>query len=299
MRLKDLFTVPMGQKVTEKHLHRVLISSICSILLCMTCLVSTTWAWFAVSIQNTGNIIEIATVTTNVDVTEDGASVDSQDDGSYALDVGSYNISVGLEQPEKTPAGANLLNDSQCPAYVIMTVSHGKNVEYRLFTFTDRESEQNHQLTVGESPAVVSFSVSWVKPAFDIPDGSEPVVIGEIPTEPATEPATIPSAEPTTEATTNPVTEPSTETTVSPTTEAPTVPSTTEPFTEATTTPATEETTVPSGTESATVPDETSAPPTTDPSSASEETAAPTIIPTETTGPVTEPQGTTTPAETD
>lgn len=285
MRLKDLFTVPTGQKVTEKHLRRVLISSICSILLCMTCLVSTTWAWFAVSIENTGNIIEIASITTNVDISVDGVSVDSQDDGSYVLDVGNYGISIGLEQPDKTPADANLLNASQCPVYVIMTVRHGEKVEYRLFTFSDRENKQNHQLTVGESSAMVSFSVSWVKPAFDIPDGGEPVVIGEIPTEPATEPSTeattTPSTEPSTEGTTpvaepssEPATEPSTETTVPPTTEAPTIPSTTEPFTEETTSPATEETTIPSGTESATVSDDTG------------------------TSPATDPQGTTTPAET-
>lgn len=68
MRLKDLFTVPTGQKVTEKHLRRVLISSICSILLGMTCLVSTTWAWFSVSIENTGNTIQIGTPKVSISV---------------------------------------------------------------------------------------------------------------------------------------------------------------------------------------------------------------------------------------
>ncbi len=195
MRLKDLFTVPTGHKVTEKHLRRVLISSICSILLCMTCPVSTTWAWFAVSIENTGNIIEIATVTTHIDVMKDGVSIEPQDDGNYDLGEGEYSIRIGLEQLEKTPAGANLLNASQCPVYVIMMIRYGEDVEYRLFTFDDRENKQKHQLTVGESSAVISFSVSWVKPASDIPDGSEPVVIGAIPTGPVTEPqgATTPA----------------------------------------------------------------------------------------------------------
>ena len=60
MRIKDLFTVPEGEKVTEQVFHRVLISSICGILLCMACLAGTTWAWFTVSIENTDNVIEIA-----------------------------------------------------------------------------------------------------------------------------------------------------------------------------------------------------------------------------------------------
>lgn len=59
MQLKELFTVPAGEKITEQCLRRVLVSSICSILLCMTCLVTTTWAWFTVSIETT-EVIEIA-----------------------------------------------------------------------------------------------------------------------------------------------------------------------------------------------------------------------------------------------
>lgn len=59
MRIKDLFTVPSGQKVTERHFRRVLISSVCSILLCMCCLVGTTWAWYVVDIENAGNEVHI------------------------------------------------------------------------------------------------------------------------------------------------------------------------------------------------------------------------------------------------
>ena len=70
MRLKDLFSVPTGQKITEKHLRRVLVSSICSILLSMGCLVSVTWAWFVVSIENTGNVIQIGSPEIDVDVDE-------------------------------------------------------------------------------------------------------------------------------------------------------------------------------------------------------------------------------------
>lgn len=70
-KLKYLFTVPENEKVTEKHLMRVLISSVCSILLCMTCLVSTTWAWFTVSISSENNVIGIGQWTEPTAVTEE------------------------------------------------------------------------------------------------------------------------------------------------------------------------------------------------------------------------------------
>ena len=40
--MKELFAVPEGKKITEKMFGRVLISSVCSILLCMACLIGTT-----------------------------------------------------------------------------------------------------------------------------------------------------------------------------------------------------------------------------------------------------------------
>ena len=61
MKFKKLFSVPEGSRITEKSLYRVLISSICSILLCMGSLAGTTWAWYVVSVENTGNVIEIGT----------------------------------------------------------------------------------------------------------------------------------------------------------------------------------------------------------------------------------------------
>ena len=59
--IKYLFTVPKNQKVTEKAMMRVLVSTICSILLCVTCLVSTTWAWYTVSLTSENNVIKTGT----------------------------------------------------------------------------------------------------------------------------------------------------------------------------------------------------------------------------------------------
>lgn len=100
--LKYLFTVPEGEKITEKHLTRVLVSSICSILLCMSCLVSTTWAWFAVSVENTGNVIEVGSfaVTTTVTSLADGAEIQptSLYEHGYYLPEGDYSVKVELKE---------------------------------------------------------------------------------------------------------------------------------------------------------------------------------------------------------
>ena len=58
--LKYLFTVPKGKKVTESDMKRVLASSICGILLCMTCLFSTTWAWYTVSMETGPVSLQVA-----------------------------------------------------------------------------------------------------------------------------------------------------------------------------------------------------------------------------------------------
>lgn len=60
-KLRYLFTVPQGEKVTEKHFRRVLISYVCSILLTMSCLFSTTWALFQHSVVSADNVIQMGT----------------------------------------------------------------------------------------------------------------------------------------------------------------------------------------------------------------------------------------------
>ena len=56
-----LFTVPEKEKISETHMLRVLISTVCTIALCLSCLVSTTWAWYNVSITSEGNVLQIDT----------------------------------------------------------------------------------------------------------------------------------------------------------------------------------------------------------------------------------------------
>lgn len=206
MRIKELFTVPDGTKVTERIFTKVLLSSICSILLCMVCLVSTTWAWFTVSIENQGNQIQIAEVNTDIAIEKNGSKVDIDPAvGGYLLDAGQYDIQVKVENNAK---GADDLNRPQNDVYVVMTVAHNGSSESYYLTFQGeaKNTQKLEDFQINDGTATVSFAVSWVKPASADPVGSEAIVIGQLPTQPTTEPAT--------EATTLPTEEPSTETTV-------------------------------------------------------------------------------------
>ena len=101
MRIKSLFSIPDGEKVTEKALRKVLISSICAILLCMTCLVSTTWAWFAVDIENKDNTIQIAQWSLDVTINNEEGDPVSPENGIYKLNSGKYSISIDFSSDAK------------------------------------------------------------------------------------------------------------------------------------------------------------------------------------------------------
>lgn len=224
MRIKELFTVPDGTKITEKVFSRVRLSSICSILLCMACLAGTTRAWFTVSIENTENVIQIATVRANVSITTDGVRgvVPESPDNRYALEAGTYAIAVKLE---------NNSTEWNRPVYVLMSVVDGEESHYYCFTFEPNSSEPKRIEICKSNSVTVSFSVSWVEPASAMPVGNGTVVAGGVPTEPTTEPSTETSAA---------TTEPSTEIITTPATEVTTTPKT-EPATEL----SMEETTIP------------------------------------------------------
>lgn len=162
MRLKDLFTVPEGQKVTEKYFHRVLISSICSILLCMSCLAGTTWAWFTVSIENQGNEIQIVDLAERVIRVDSGTQVEtpvSKEDGGYPLEAGA-NYTVNIKVDGKAESA---LVPVDLRPYVVMTLklnSGGEQVYY---------AERQLMATIPGLEATVSFKALWSKTA---PDGT-------------------------------------------------------------------------------------------------------------------------------
>lgn len=188
MRIYELFTVPEGKKVTEKMFGKVLICSVLSIFLCMVCLISTTWAWFAVSIDNGANEVKIATATPVVEVKNAESAIPASD-GVYVLNAGIYTVDI---QVDNNATVTDDLNRSRRTVYVIMTVNHdGASASYR-FALAGEETRQIQQLRIESGTATVSFCVSWIEPASAAPADGREIVIGQIPTEPATQPETEP-----------------------------------------------------------------------------------------------------------
>jgi len=162
MRIKQLFTVPEGEKVTEKHMMRVLLSSICGMLLCMVCLVSVTWAWFTVDMENTDNVIHIASVTANVQLP--GAT--QEQNGGYTLTPGTYTATLSAQCD-----ATECLHGSH---YILITAVQGETTQSRFIPVPNGGSAQV-TFTVTGGNAQVSMGVSWLEPA-----GAQPVEDGKL-----------------------------------------------------------------------------------------------------------------------
>ena len=151
MRLKDLFTVPEGQKVTEKHLRRVLICSICSILLCMTCLISETWAWYTVTLDNPGNEIWIGT-----------AEVKTQIGGQEV----SSPCTLTGESVALAITHGNQKDDLQyrCDLYVTLTLT-GNGQTTTLCAALNAQNDYTKTVTLnGFNGYTLSWTTSWFAP---------------------------------------------------------------------------------------------------------------------------------------
>ena len=178
MRIRELFTVPKGKKITEKIFSRVLISSVCSILLCMACLMGTTWAWFTVSIENTGNEIQIATVTPSVRITKGTVQVSAVDDTHYTLDAGSYQVEIQLKN---NATGADDLNKTQQKElYVVMTATQDGVSKSYCLPFAGTDKMLSYKLQIVGNSAEIRFAVSWIAPAAADRIGSA-VIIDRVP----------------------------------------------------------------------------------------------------------------------
>lgn len=238
MRIRNLFTVPTGEKVTEKALRRVLISSICSILLCMTCLAGSTWAWFAESVENKEIVIKIAKAERSVSVklADDDSEVALSKEGNYDLKQGTkYKIAVAVQSDS---SGEDAFGRKQS-IFVSMTVSYQteRQPENYVFEFTENGTKEIY-LQVNEAVKLSFGSVSWIKPekADPVDTEPEPIVVGEVPEPPTSEPTTEATTE-STAATTEPttaMTEPAIATTESTTATTESTAATTESTTAAT-----------------------------------------------------------------
>lgn len=176
MKMKCLFTVPQGEKVTEKHLRRVLISSICSILLCMACLASTTWAWFTVGIENTDNVIEMATATASVQISPVAIT---DENGAYILNAGeNYTVTVTVSGYDSEVDAFGIKGK----IYVKMSATVSGEPEQIVWFEFSGNGTQVVELTVYEGTTLCFYPISWETPSSDGRVGTA-LILGEEPTE--------------------------------------------------------------------------------------------------------------------
>lgn len=107
----------------EQQFYRVLASSVCGILLCMSCLVGTTWAWFMASVENTENVIQLAKWELKTSVTDGSAAV-TPVDGVYSLPEGTYTINMTFASD-----GAGDAFFAADTVYVVMQETKGIDTE--------------------------------------------------------------------------------------------------------------------------------------------------------------------------
>jgi hypothetical protein len=131
---------------------KVLLSTVCGVLLCMACLAGTTWAWFVVGIENAGNEIQIATVNADLTLTRDSVMLGENADGGYDLSAGDYALDI------------RLYNEAKCPVYMVISVNQNGTDRYYSIPFASGTTETVRQLRIVNTPAAVSFSRSWFAP---------------------------------------------------------------------------------------------------------------------------------------
>ena len=198
MRLKDLFTVPKGEKVTEKYLFRALTASICSILLCMSCLVSATWAWFVVSVENPGNEIAIAIPELYVSVAE----------SQFVHASSPYTQGTELSYKSAKMRIFNVNNEDDLNKKTTLYATFTLKCEGEMTVFYIVLNEENdYWLNLDlQNDAGKTFSISWLESWFE-PVGvklltGDTIVLNKDGTANITTPqATEPSQEPSTETT--------------------------------------------------------------------------------------------------
>ena len=147
MNIKELYTIPEGEKVTEKSFGKVLISSACSILLCMVCLVSTTWAWFSVSVENTENILQIGSPNDSVSVSVASGTVLAEENHEVVITHGGNSDDF----------------DRKSTLYVTLTVNGTKSVYTALNAGNQYKQMLQIQVAAGQQ-CTLTWEASWFAP---------------------------------------------------------------------------------------------------------------------------------------
>ncbi len=145
-------------KISEKLFFRVMITSVVSILVCITCLCSATWAWFGTNTTSTNNTLGSGRFGLAVTVTDkNDAAVHVSDgaDGSFVCtfsEVGEYTVSLKISDDTTVSKG-------------FCTVKANNKTYATSSLKVDGPTTLVFTLNVQESGLTVRFASTWGMPA--------------------------------------------------------------------------------------------------------------------------------------
>lgn len=93
--VKEWLYVPKYEKVSDRFLSRIMLSSVLGMLICGICLVELTWAWFSSSVTSAANNITAANFSVQIVFMQNGSVIEPAiENGSYKLNSGDYTVTV-------------------------------------------------------------------------------------------------------------------------------------------------------------------------------------------------------------
>ena len=103
-------------KLTDEAFSRIMITSVLSILICIICLCSVTYAWFTMGVESGGNVVQAGRFVADVNVIDDAGemvavTVDaSSGKTSCTLEAGKvYAVSLSVSEDSTVASGHGIL----------------------------------------------------------------------------------------------------------------------------------------------------------------------------------------------
>ncbi len=158
-------------KLTDKAFSRLMLTSVLSILVCIVCVCSATWAWFSADTSSSGNKLATGKFDLTVSVTDESSVVTTLAENAvgktvYTFEnVGVYTLKLKMTDDTTVTKGFCTLVVGDDTYYTASI-----NAETDPFTFT---------IDVKEAGVTVMFSPAWGYPsAEEQVDMNETLVIG-------------------------------------------------------------------------------------------------------------------------
>ena len=154
----------ISDKLTEKAFSRFMLISVLSVLMCIVCLCSATWAWFTTDTISDSNIVSSGNLDIEVTVTDgdtSGVTLTEKPDGTTVCTfatAGSYEVVLKLTDDTTVSKG-------YCSIKVGDRIYRTDAIylEDRNYTFT---------IEIGSDETVAIFDSNWGLPAHvDVVDG--------------------------------------------------------------------------------------------------------------------------------